>query len=531
MSRNNNFEITAPLSKFYHGPYGRLFPELGGWSPTGTQQGDEELLEELASEMAEFKFDHDIGKLAQNQSAALSLLRDHASANPAGYTYLGQFVDHDITFDPASSLMRRNDPNGLHNHRTPRLDLDSLYGGGPKKSPHLYDRDDDAYFLIDFTADDEYSLAVEYHANASEPLKLPPVYPDLPRNSQGRAVIGDPRNDENSIVSQLHLVFLLAHNELVRRAENKGCSQIEKFERARTTLRWLYQHIVWHDFLRRITVQSVHSQALEMCDTNRRASWKSGYSDIYDWKTSPFIPVEFSVAAYRMGHSMVRPFYKPNSIIEPDPQRLIPVFDSKAPDNSLKGGDTIRSLNCIQWNWFFDMEPPRDSKEFPQRAAKLDTLISSALFDLPSDGTGPKNLAYRNLLRGLRFNLPAGSAIAKKLGITPKVDVSNKAYDALWYYILKEAELGNGDRLGEVGSVILCATFSGLLLGDPNSYFVQAPTWHPDADDLLAPGDNQYGGTSVDDAGRSVWSASSLVQLSGMHNSAIGLKIGHPQLP
>src|SRR2546427_448502 len=59
----------------------------------------------------------------------------------AGYTYLGQFIDHDLTFDPASSLERQNDPDGLVDFRTPRFDLDCIYGRGPDDQPYLYRRD------------------------------------------------------------------------------------------------------------------------------------------------------------------------------------------------------------------------------------------------------------------------------------------------------------------------------------------------------------------------------------------------------
>src|SRR4029453_13706187 len=112
----------------------------------------------------------------------------------AGFTFLGQFVDHDITFDPTSSLERQADPESIRNFRTPALELDSLYGSGRGASPHLYDQ--------------AAPGAIKLLLDAAAPR-------DLPRNSQNVALIGDPRNDENLIVSQLHLAFVKFHNAVV----------------------------------------------------------------------------------------------------------------------------------------------------------------------------------------------------------------------------------------------------------------------------------------------------------------------------
>lgn len=121
-----------------------------------------------------------------------SLYRSHRSMAAAGAPSVddGQFLDHDITFDPASL----KDPPASPNLRTPFFDLDSVYGRGPDRDRVLYDRTGElarptaARFLIDFDA-----------------------ARDLPRTSQQRSITADPRNDENVIISKLHLAFLRFH--------------------------------------------------------------------------------------------------------------------------------------------------------------------------------------------------------------------------------------------------------------------------------------------------------------------------------
>lgn len=123
-----HLDILAPRSRLYQGPFGRICPDLPRWEP-GVPDVDQFLLD-VADDMVELP-----GKtpteIAEDPSIVAQLDADFGSDVPAGYTYFGQFVDHDVTFDPISSLMRENDPNGLLNFRTPRLDLDNVYGRGP----------------------------------------------------------------------------------------------------------------------------------------------------------------------------------------------------------------------------------------------------------------------------------------------------------------------------------------------------------------------------------------------------------------
>jgi hypothetical protein len=483
--------VLAPRSRFYQGPFGRIFPNLDPWSPPGVAEGDiPEHLLGISKLMVEAP-----NKTPQD-AINDTVLRNgplNSTTLPVGYTYFGQFIDHDITFDPASSLMRGNDPEGLLNHRTPRFDLDCVYGRGPDDSPYLYDAADPAKFLIATIPDSALT--------------------DLPRNNQGRALIGDPRNDENAIVSQLHLAFLRAHNTLVDRA--RLANAVDPFEAARTTLRWLYQHIVWHDFVQRVTLPDVHAAALELKSTpDGRSDWNTGLDDVYKWKNNPFIPVEFSVAAYRFGHSMVRNEYQTNN-----PHRgfgnFAPIFDNTDPTNpdpdDLRGFRPMTIMNSVQWDWFLTMES--STGPFPQMGRKIDSKLANALSALHADKPGSRLniLAFRNLLRGFRFGLPSGTAVARRLGVTP-LSVAPEQ-DALWFYILKEAEGAagptDGEQLGRVGSIIVAATFAGLLKGDPKAWINVRPTWTPDDDPLLRVDDKR-------DEKDGKWRLSAIIRLSGL---------------
>lgn len=514
-----HIDVVAPRSKFYQGPFGRLCSDLPPWQPPGgTPEEIDRHLMDLANEMIELP-----GRTPTEIAGDPQLIDEienglNLKSNiPAGYVYFGQFVDHDITFDPASDLMRKNDPSGLLNHRTPRLDLDNIYGRGPDESPFLYDqqtrtRAGKVAFLLTGRAKQKNDQGVFVDTDL----------PELPRNAQGTALIGDKRNDENAIVSQLQTAFLRAHNELVRRADDAGVA--DPFEAARQTLRWLYQHIVWNDFMKRIAVDAVVDSALQLKETpDGRKVWKLGLGDVYDWKNAPYIPVEFSVAAYRFGHSMVRGEYQTNSDVrgfqdENGVRLFAPIFhvggpadpdDPSGRPDDLRGFRSMLTKNIVQWDWFLKMQSSV-APLFPQMARKIDTKLSNALAALHEgpEGSVMNILAFRNLKRGVSFDLPSGTDTARKFGLKP-INIPPER-DALWFYILEEAQRGGGNQLGRLGSIIVCATFAGLLLGDPNSYLNRFPEWTPANDPLLRKGEDNV--DSKDDA----WELASIIRLGGM---------------
>ncbi len=489
------FDVVAPRSKFYQGGFGRLFPELEPWVPSipvpiAAGIGSAQALE-----------DHFMAFVAANMvDVAGAGGRD--TRLPSGYVYLGQFIDHDITHDVTPLSEAEVDPNRLHNFRTPRLDLDSLYGAGTKDQPYLYEPGTGKFRIgaVGETA---------FH--------------DLPRH-QGTALIGDPRNDENIIVAQVHLAFLLAHNTLFDEAVAQEMAR--PFEQARRTLRWLYQWVAWKDYVSRICRPEIHADALRRkIDAAPLEIWEAGYEDIYDWKVNPFMPVEFSVAAYRFGHTLVRGGYQTN--IGNGIGNGFPTFTAPGGRGDLRGGGPLPADRVVQWDWFLQMVSSR-APDFPQVTRAFDPLLVTALTQMPEDPVNPSNpnfilnvLAARNLVRGVRMQLPAASAVARKLGL-PHLDIRMQEDEALWFYILREAQseapLGSdGDRLGVLGSILVAATFAGLLKGDPLSFFNLEPGWTPDRDPLLSGlearlGLNQDAGAE----GNVPWGLPSIIRLSGL---------------
>ncbi len=494
MSHQKSFgqAILAPRSNFYQGPFGRICPDLDPWAPPGDEAAQDAYFLDFATDNMVELPGTSSGDIAANNATVDDLESQFSSNIPAGYTYFGQFIDHDITLDTTSLRARQVDPDRILNFRTPRLDLDCVYGRGPSDQPYLFDQDDKDKMLIGQVAGSNLR--------------------DLPRNGQGRALIGDMRNDENSMVSQLQLAFLLAHNTLVDRARAAGAENA--FETARSSLIRLYQWIVWNDFIKRIAVDEVYSCALQLEDQcGGRKRWEMGLSDVYNWKHQPFMPVEFAGAAYRFGHSMVRNSYQTNH-----PHRgfgnFAPIFDNTGatdPDD-LRGFRGMKASNVIQWDWFLPMTSSVPG-EFPQMARKIDTKLANALVHLHEGPAGEADnvLAFRNLKRGVNLGLPSGVEMAKKYCLKPvKLDAGEP--ESLWFYLLKEAEkmpgANAGQMLGRLGSTIVCGVFAGLLKGDPRSFFNVDPCWTPADDPLL-----QDGVDNVDDAS---WQLSSVIRLSGL---------------
>jgi hypothetical protein len=439
-----------PQSPFHEGRFGRMFRNLPFLELTTAS------IESLAEEMLE--------PAAQSDDDSL----DNPDI-PAGFTYLGQFLDHDITFDPVSSLTRQNDPDALRTFRTPRLDLDSVYGSGPDDQPYLYDQEDHGETFL-----------IGDRGTANE---------DLQRNSQGRALIGDPRNDENMIISQVQHAWLRFHNQVMAdlragKHHNHLWShrKEDRFREAQRIVRWHYQWIIIEDFLRRIVGNDLVEALAPVTSVPggikvRRFDPKPRYYSP-DPSAGAFIPIEFSAAAYRYGHSQIRSDYELNDVIQD--KTIFPTADHPGDTDHLKGFRPLIPGWKIQWRRFFELGGADDDL---QRTRLIDTKLAVPLAHLPEpiDDAG-RSLALRNLLRGLRMDLPSGQSVARLMGFKPltAAEAGPPGDLPLWYYVLAEAKnQQGGKRLGAVGGRLVAEVILGLIDADRSSFLRVEPGWQP----------------------------------------------------
>jgi hypothetical protein len=431
---------------------------------------------------------------------------------PAGFTYLGQFVDHDLTLDNTEATLGADvDVDNLEQGRSPRLDLDSLYGLGPAREPRYY-QGDGASLKIGHT------LGTNFPPN--DPFAQASFAGfDLPRDGgaatpQGRrlALIPDRRNDENLAVAQVHNAFIRFHNETVRQLQSEGVSE-RLFERARAEVVKHYQWMLREDFLPRIAKPSV---VQEVFSEGRR------YFEPKNTGYNATMPVEFSVAAYRIGHSMVRGRYQWNRVFEQEsgiPATLALLFKFSGTSGNLSpdetGSDRLPSNWIADWRRLFEFPTAPAPEGRFNFAEKLDTRMVDPLKDLPDGSFGgnsdtPKierNLAFRNLIRGQMVSLHSGQQLADLFGVRPLTPkqilegegeginlnipaaaeggLSDEAkakiarHTPLWFYILREAEVqAKGEHLGEVGSIIVVETFHRAMEASKTS-ILRSPHWRP----------------------------------------------------
>ena len=481
--------------------FGRMFPSLSAarWNTANTTSASDAFIKD--------------GVLLQKLSTTI-MAEEEADPTPegepddeendsidAGFTYVGQFLDHDITLDKTSSLTVAVQAEQVVNFRTPLFDLDSLYGSGPISASNLYDADGV-----------HLKTGVPITGSADTRAR------DLPRDANGTALTGDARNDENIIVAQFHSIMIRFHNQVLddvqRTRPNLPASQV--FGEARRIVTLHYQWAILTDFLPKMTGQGMADSVVQ-APTGRpgegrgQANW---HTNLRFYNPCMGMPIEFAHAAYRFGHSMVRPLYRLNDSM---PSRL-PVFagfTSGQPD--LSSFKPISAGLAIDWKFFFDVGQTRTIGQ-PQVSYKMDASLVHPLSLLPAgsiNGLGPVVLADRNLLRGLQFGLPSGQEVARAMGLTPLPDdqilIGKATGDAadlvkatdidpalagktpLWTYVLAESvatsypvrdgrivgALLHPYHLGPVGGRIVAETFVGLIQNDPNSV-INTPNFRPD---------------------------------------------------
>jgi hypothetical protein len=426
--------------------------------------------------------------------ASMNVPRNTGDSNiSSGYTYLGQFIAHEITFDRTQDLpdVEEVPPS----YRSPQIDLDSLYGKEP--------RDEQSKLLYEDGHPARLEIGQTFGTSSLKSFEN-----DLPRDrATGKALIGDERNDENLAVAQMNVAFITFHNKVVRDLEPQ-CPRETLFECAREQVVRHFQWIVLHDYLRTIVDEGILNDVIE-----KGPRWFK-----VERPDRLFMPLEFSVAAFRLGHSMVRPTYEWNYFQSTEvlgPAAVSQLFEQTAFSGmigtKLENRENLRLPTdwIIDWRRFFDFSnvlqkgpshtgsPYAAPKTGLNMARKIDTSINMSLekigkilpLDLPKDR---KSIPVRNLLRGYALGLPTGEEVAEWMGETPltQAEIASgqeqwlnspclKGRTPLWFYVLKEAELKcDGNRLGRVGSLIVAETLVGLIKNSQYS-ILDGSGWHP----------------------------------------------------
>jgi Animal haem peroxidase len=406
------------------GRYGRLFPELPALA------GEAEALLALGT----------AGGICDGGESCTDAIE-----TAAGWPVFGQFIAHDITADRSALTSHAEDSDPV-NFRSPRADLECLYGADQAGSPFLYRRDDPAQLLLG--RNDRGDEA------------------DVPRNAEGIALIGDPRNDVHTLVSQLHVAMIKLHNRLAALARDRGFTGAEVFEVARRETIWHYQWVIVNDYLPRLVGAELVASVLE--DGAR----------FYRPDGPPRIPFEFADAAFRYGHSQVRDSFELNS--HSGVLRLFP---------DLAGFRPVPAELVVEWSRLFDVAGAAPA----QRAKLIDGRLARSLIQLPAAITGEvelsayHSLAGRDLARGHAYGLPSGEAVAEAMGEAPLADdplglraAGWSGETPLWLYFLAEsASRGRGEQLGPCGGRIVTEVLLGILAADRGSYLASEPRWTP----------------------------------------------------
>lgn len=424
-----------------------------------------------------------------------------ASPIPSGFTYLGQFVDHDLTFDKTNVMLGTHIfPSRLLQARSPSLDLDSLYGAGPldPESAKFYESD-----------------GMHLKAGKTVPADGIPAKSgfDLPRGAgstvkaKRRAIIPDPRNDENLAVAQTHCALIRFHNRVLDSLP-AAVPPAARFSQARELVTKHYQWMIRTDYLPRICRPNI----VDAVFTSGRKLFEVGAAPT----DVPTMPIEFSVAAFRLGHSMVRGAYNWNNIFDDGLGTLDFLFTFSGLSGDLGGNARLPSNWIADFRRLYDFaEAGRADLTVPaakfNRAKAIDTFLVDPLRNLrPASfgGSGipledpQRNLAFRNLTRANMVRLATGQQMAafvksKGVNIHALTDAEIRDGDhgvvldtltaaqraallkdtPLWFYILREAELNSG-QLRWVGARIVAETLHRAIEGSEFS-IVRDTAWRP----------------------------------------------------
>src|SRR5262245_25577181 len=425
-------------------------------------------------------------------------------AIPSGYTYVLQFVAHDLVHSAIPLSIAGQLGAGTSNARRTPLRLESLYGSGPVGSPHLY--------ALDTPNDDRRTkLRLGRMRWKETPRATGCPFRDIARataeNVTGvdrsiagqrpaltEALVADPRNDDHAIISQLTAMFALLHNglvDIVRRGEPVSTANARfgaayrRFLCARDALTSIYRDIIRKDVTRRVLHPAVYAAYSGSSPNFMDRPAASG-----EWQ----IPFEFSHGAFRFGHAMVRPEYRINDLSEHDLNNTLEKNSVNEPVNM-----PLDETWIVQWSRFFEINGSR-----PNFSRRIGPYLSDGLGNdhvFPSfDGTQRVGLLYRDLLGATLAGMWSVDALIAEIaarrpdfitmsrllgdracrvaqlrewlssasaygGLTPS-DIETLSNDPpLPFFVLFEAmqQEARGFHLGPLGSIIVAEVIFGAL--------------------------------------------------------------------
>ena len=500
---------------------------------------------------------------------------------PAGYTFFGQFIDHDVTrtqtaLSALNELNRRAQGDAavraklaaagitpdqlkqaIANAATPtsalsvnsgKLDLDSVYGIADFAAltgitAPWFEQSNGAYT----------GRFAQRHIRAPASLAAAIDGFDYQRTPEGTAEVPDPRNSENKLISQIQNLFGLAHNDCMDHAFGTVSAPRQQqigaaFDACHKKVLWTYETIVATDFLPRFSAEAVlnrvapgalHAYQRGTSPTSQLPRWDGVRTFLYSCKpglgedAAIHIPHEFTVAAFRLGHTLVRDSYVLHDPVVDANGNLLtgqprPIFASANDPETigLVGDNPVQPGDVIDWSRFYDVYGVDQKDESAQPGRPVDTLISDKLFSLPiaaippgpdangKDTSTERNLPRRNLMRaseptalitgsvGLatgeemeayaQQRIPGLHDSTKEVRKVLADRLQSAGFDPnllarrtpLWLFILAEAESTQASqRLGELGSHIIDEFLLGSLHCDQASVLYAATSdlqgWGP----------------------------------------------------
>jgi hypothetical protein len=352
---------------------------------------------------------------------------------PSGYTYLLQFVAHDLVHSAIPLSVAGILGADTANARRSALKLETLFGSGPVGSPFVYAQDapnDERRTKLRLGRMRWKDKGVEAGCPFRDIARAPAEnVTGIDRSIAGHrvalteALIADPRNDDHAIMSQLTALFALLNNSLVdvvRRGEptigpnaSLGAAY-KRFLCARDALTAIYHNIIRKDLMRRVIHPAIYAAYSGPTPSfiDRPVEFKSdsairGMRERNGWQ----VPLEFSHGAFRFGHAMVRPEYVINDLATHDLNKTLEKTSANDPVNM-----PLDATWIVRWSRFFEIEGSR-----PNFSRRIGPFLSDGLGNdqiFPAvDQTNRVGLLYRDLLGAALAGLWSVDALIAEIAL------------------------------------------------------------------------------------------------------------------